>query len=134
MSTHERLKTVLERLKADCQLLHEVLHKGHQVQIATENGPLKTIAGIIKETEQRCAVPAAKLHQAMANVEQLQRDVVRLCHDAMVVRDRALKEPLLRVKSGLAQTPVDEDPYGVELSLHPAMEAACYVTLMRNYY
>lgn len=133
MSTHERLKTVLERLKADCQLLHDVLHKEANAQVVTETGPLKTLAGIIKDLEQRGTVPREKLHQAIDKVEQLQRDVIRLCHEAIMVRDRILRDPPLVTTRGIAQTLIEGETR-IELFLQPAMEVACYRALMRTCY
>ena len=90
MTLKTRLDEAVGTLEGDAQLLHQIVHGGDQMTVATEGGPVKTVAHVIRQTSLELDASRQELTEQVTTATQLASSAAESAASASASRDTAI--------------------------------------------
>ncbi len=76
MNIETQLRAAVSRADADSRLLHEIVHGDAAATVATEGGPVKTVAKAVQDVEAGVAAAAGTVTAGVADAEAARDEAV----------------------------------------------------------
>ena len=102
MTLKTRLDDAVGTIEGDAQLLHQIVHGNDQMTVATEGGPVKTVAHVIRETRFELDASRQELTDQVATATQQATQAAQSSSSAAASRDTAMSRATAASDSALS--------------------------------